>query len=250
MPGWAQGLKLVGKGFYKIMPKTAAGWVGSYVGYNIITGHGVDGAIKGALSPDMQQSLESGDGALKPIVNGVLDENNIDALKEEMHDIKESAKEAAQSARDHTVDAYNAAKEAISDAMHRQGTDAQGMSPEQMQQYQQMQQYAQYGQYGQGGNGLMNWLTGNGFDMRNSASIIGGLWLLFGRFNWVGKLLGALLGTWGTQNLMNRRQQIQAQQIYPVQPPATQATDLYYQNEPQRQNPTDEVEDNHVIRRR
>ena len=248
MPGWSGFFKIATKGASKIFPTSVKGWVGTYVGYNIITGKGLDGAFSNALSPDIRESMESGDGLLKPIVNKVAGENNIDALKEELHDIKESTMEAAQTARESTVDAYNAAKEAISEAMHRQNADAGGqvMTPEQYQQY---SQYSQYAQYQQGGNGLMNWLSGNGFDLRNGASIIGGLWLLFGRFNWLGKLMGALLGTWGTQNLMTRRQQIQAQQ-FPVLPNVPQPAEQYNQSVPQRQNPIDEVEDNHVIKRR
>lgn len=249
MPGWGSIVKVVGKGVKTFVPKSIKGWAATYVGYHIVTGKGVDGMAKGLLSEDMQQQVESGEGVLKPVVNGVVGENNIDKLEQKIDTAVEATKAAATSAKESASEAYQAAKQGISDAMNNHSSQPGGQVEIPGGTYPPTYPPT-YPQHQQRGNGMLDWFTGNGFNAMNSASLLGAAWLTFGRFSWMGKLMGILLATWGTKNLMNNREQIQAQQQYYSQMYAQQPMNNYQPDLSQKQERPEEDGERYVVRRR
>lgn len=258
MPGQKEGVKLIGRALgkttFKGVGKTALGIV-------VIPPAAVAG-FRGAVS------VSRGEGLLKPALDIAIGEETVEEIKEEgllemggdivlgeggTDKVVEKLDAAAEKAKDVATDVKNTAKEAYDNTRQAIAEMQERRQQQMMSDYQQMMPMQQYGGSSllspfSSITNLISSITGGQATGSNLLTLMASAFLLFGKFGWLGKLIGLPLATLGMKSMFQQNQMTQQQRMYYDQ--SYQAGRELREEQYQEIDRRDNQEEQHIVRRR
>lgn len=212
----------------KIVGTTTAVGAGGYVGWHLITGQGLDGAVLGLMSRGTREKLEEegGIGAVKHLLQGKKGEEQ--TVAEQLLDVT-IGNDNINKAKNAVEDSVRQVTGAVSNAVSPQSNENYQMHPEAMN--------AVTSDYSSVGGLLDGIFSGKGLGI---GAMIAGLFMTFGRMGWLGKIAGLLTMGLGYNGITryNESQRMQQRLQYLHQQERSQQS----QQQPQQRTASDYYE--------